>query len=110
MCALGGAAGWCARATTHARGGKRGAATPPGAAPAATTCPPHTHTHRSHSPSRAGRSARAGWQRMVKRGAHTLAAPEYQILFVPDAPALAAPGSGAYERLRTIRTSDRLYG
>ncbi len=48
---------------------------------------------------------RSGWQRMVKRGQHTLRKPQYQLLWCD--PGLAATDSGEYEALKVIAASER---
>ena len=48
---------------------------------------------------------RAGWQRMVKRGQHTLRKAQYQLLYC--APGLAAHGSDEYAALRIIAAAER---
>ncbi len=48
---------------------------------------------------------RAGWQRMIKRGLHTLRKPQYQLLWCD--PGLAQPGGAKYEALKIIAAAER---
>jgi tetratricopeptide (TPR) repeat protein len=49
-------------------------------------------------------AAREGWEPLVKRGLHTLRKPQYEAVVVPRGPRwrVVAPGSDAYEALKTL--------
>lgn len=68
----------------------------------APTSPPPPHTQNT-------RSTCNGWQRRIKRGMHTMARKEFQILYVPDDAAPLPPGGAGWQALKTVRNEARHY-
>lgn len=47
------------------------------------------------------------WQRLMKRGAHTLRQSQFQVLYCPEGAVHVVPGTAEYERLKILKAQER---